>query len=350
MRCPECKSLNLPTSGFCGTCGLILVTLKSPQRRREDLVQERRRSEDRPEINCRFCDGKIREGAVRCMHCSQILDEEFVRKMMQRRRAQINYASWVAYILGLFVLLIFKPVGLLAIGAGLVLSIIYYALPVDPTDLGKTSIWSFIKKQVRLERVEVPIPAMRSRKLIFLGTPIIAALAGYMANYLLLQRPMNQILEENAAYRGMKVQTHYQYWVIPGVLVYDLRSLDDDLDPLHVHTAMLQYAFNKRQSEYDRVELHYRGKKKIWMDGNTFKRIGEEYGKKNFQYVLFDFTGTVKARDRNTRLDKVKDPNEALVQFHRIWYANEELSRLSRQKAEAAAAARAAALPLAAAR
>ena len=44
----------------------------------------------------------------------------------------MNYASWVAYLFGLGALLVFRPVGLLSIAPDLLLSIVYYAIPVEP--------------------------------------------------------------------------------------------------------------------------------------------------------------------------------------------------------------------------
>ena len=76
-----------------------------------------------------------------------------------------------------------------------------------------------IRRQLRMERVSIPIPAMRNKKLVFVGTPLIAALIGYSANLFLLQEPVNDILKQNAAFSGMKVSAHYEYWVIPGVVV-----------------------------------------------------------------------------------------------------------------------------------
>ena len=76
---------------------------------------------------------------------------------------------------------------------------------------------------------------MRNKKLVFVGTPLIAALIGYSANLFLLQQPMNDVLKQNAAFRGMKVSAHYEYWVVPGVVVYDLadaqRAPDADRRP-----------------------------------------------------------------------------------------------------------------------
>src|SRR5438045_9628526 len=174
MRCPECNSLNESAAAACTTCGLILIAAP-PKRRAEDFAQLRRRSKDNDSTQCPYCEGTILSRAVRGKHCSEVVDEEFYRERAQRTRARVNYASWVAYLLGLAALLVFRPVGLFSIAAGLLLSIAYYAIPVEPppspSSRSKRSFRAFLKRQLRLERVSVAIPAMRNNKLIFIGTP-----------------------------------------------------------------------------------------------------------------------------------------------------------------------------------
>ena len=132
MRCPECNSSNEPGAAACATCGLILF--KMPQKRRsEDFASQRRRSGDLDSTHCPFCEGTIASRAVRCRHCSEVVNDDYYRERAQRLRARVNYASWVAYIFGLAALLLFRPVGLFSIAAGLLLSIVYYAIPVDPS-------------------------------------------------------------------------------------------------------------------------------------------------------------------------------------------------------------------------
>ena len=69
---------------------------------------------------------------MRCRHCSEIVNDDYYRARAQRVRSRVNYASWIAYLFGLGALLVFRPVGLVSIGAGLLLSILYYAIPVEP--------------------------------------------------------------------------------------------------------------------------------------------------------------------------------------------------------------------------
>jgi hypothetical protein len=345
MRCPECHSLNEPGAAACATCGLILVKLPIKGRRAEDQAEQKRRQTDleahrRAEDlavqrrrtadaggKCEYCDGTISTKAVRCKHCGEILKADYYRERAQRLRARINYASWVAYIFGLGALLVFRPVGLVSIGAGLLLSIVYYAIPVEPPAAkGKrTPFVQILKRQLRLERVSVPIPNFKNRKLVFVGTPLIAALIGYSANVFLLQEPMNQVLKQNSAFAGMDVSAHYEYYIDPGVVVYDLKKISVHQTPIDVHTAFLEFAKKLRDKKYSRIELSYRGTTKFQIDGASFHKLGVEYAKRNFDYVLYTFPRLF--RSVSTPEPQTKSDHDALVDFHRRWYGEDQLTR-----------------------
>lgn len=329
MHCPECHSLNDTHNGACPACGLVLVNLQ-PKRRSEDFAEQRRRKNDQENANCPYCEGAIASTAVRCRHCSEIVDEEFYRARAQRVRARINYASWVAYLFGLGALLVFRPVGLVSIGTGLLLSILYYAIPVDPpatkANPDRPTLTRRLARQFKMERVSIPIPTLRKKKLVFIGTPLIAAIIGYSANLLLLQEPMNDVLHENAAFSGMKVSAHYKYWMVPGVVVYDLNELSFKQTPIDVHTAFLEFAKRMRQAKLDRVELSYRGTTKFAIDGAAFHRLGEEYAKRNFEYVLYTFPRLFHSVGHDTPATSNTE-RDALLQFHRHWYGEDQLTR-----------------------
>src|SRR5688500_9014394 len=179
MRCPECNAVNEASTSACANCGLLLLNMAPQKRRAEDFAVQKRRANDQSEAPCRFCGGPIPANAIRCKHCSEVLDEDFYRERALRLRARVNYASWVAYLFGLGALLVFKPVGIVSIAAGLLLPIAYYAIPVEPPSTPrnpkKSTIWEILKRQLKMERVSIPIPAFRTKRLIFVGTPLIAA-------------------------------------------------------------------------------------------------------------------------------------------------------------------------------
>jgi hypothetical protein len=344
MHCPECKSLVEPNAAACHSCGLILVKLaqpaataalaavaEAPKRRSEDYAGQKRRAADTESVRCQFCDGTISAKAIRCLHCSEIVNEEYYRERAHRTRQRINYASWVAYLFGLGALLIFRPVGLLSIATGLLLSILYYAIPVDPPatkkNKKKSSLIALLKRQLRMERVNIPIPTLRNKKLVLVGTPLVAALVGYSANLFLLQEPANQVLKESAAFNGMEVSAHYQYFVVPGVVVYDLRKISMRQTPIDVHTALLEFAKKLKEKRYSRVELSYKGTTKFSIDGDSFRRLGEEYSKKNYDYALYSFPKLLRPEDGSTKPSAGGSERDALMQFHKQWYGNDAMTR-----------------------
>jgi predicted nucleic acid-binding Zn ribbon protein len=329
MHCPECHASYEAGATVCNSCGLILLSAEAPKRRAEDFASQRRRAADLA-ISCQFCHGEIDGKAIRCKHCGEIVNEDYYRDRAKRLRARVNYASWVAYIFGLGALLVFRPVGLLSIAAGLLLSIAYYAIPVEPPQAitgKKQSLGARLRRQLKLERVAIPIPHLKNKKLIFVGTPLVAALIGYSANVFLLQEPMNQVLRENSAFSGMQVSTHYEYWVVPGVVVYDLRDLSLRQTPIDVHTAFLEFAKKLRDRRYRRVELSYHGISKFEIDGSAFHRLGEEYARRNFDFVLYRFPRLFRSTNGKAAIPQNESDRDALLQFHRQWYGSDQMTR-----------------------
>lgn len=330
MRCPECHALNEADAAACGTCGLLLLNA-TPKRRAEDLAVKRRRASDLESTECKFCGGAIPPKAVRCKHCSEVVDEDFYRERAQRLRSRVNYASWVLYLFGLGALLVFRPVGVLSIAAGLLLSIAYYAIPVEPPSSPKTKkrtrLGEIIRRQLKMERVSIPLPTLRNKKLVFVGTPLIAALIGYSVNLFLLQEPVNDILRNKAAFQGMEVSAHYQYFIVPGVVVYDLRTLSFRQTPLDVHTAFLEFAKQLKEKRYKRIELSYKGTKKFTIDGATFAKLGSEYSKRNFEYALYDFPRLFHPAAGTPPLENTNSNRDTLLEFHRRWYGDDQLTQ-----------------------
>ncbi|MGA8810586.1 MAG: hypothetical protein WB973_22160 [Thermoanaerobaculia bacterium] len=330
MRCPECNRPYEANATACGNCGLLLLKL-APHRRAADLATNKRRANDQM-APCKFCGSDILLSAIRCKHCSEIVNDDFYRERAQRNRSRINHASWVAYIFGLGALLVFRPVGLVSIAAGLLLSIAYYAIPVEPpaskrNPRPRLPFWQRVKQQVKLERIAIPIPNFPKRKLIFVGTPLIAAIVGYSANAILLQQPVDDVLRSNpAAFAGMNVSAHYEYYMVPGVVVYDLRTIGIRQTPIDVHTAFLEFAKKVKDNRYKRVELSYRGTTKFSIDGASFHKIGDEYAKRNFDYVLYTVPRLFH-REGSSDIKPIASDRDALLQFHRQWYGSDQLTR-----------------------
>jgi hypothetical protein len=325
MKCPECQVLNEPNATACAACGLLLVLLAAPKRRADDLFSQRRRASDTSKTTCALCRGEIDRDSVRCKHCGEIVDPEYRQRSWERRRANLNHASWVAYVFGLLALLVFRPVGIISIAAGLILSIAYYAIPLPSEPLEKPAGWRDrfrrIGKRFRSGKVALPLPAFRRKRLIFVGTPLVAALAGFLANFLLLQQPLDEVIEQNASFRGMDISAHYEYWIVPGVVVYDLKNLEPQHSPLHVQAAFLEYTRKLKELKVRRVELSHDGVQKFSLAGTDLRSIASDYEKRDFAKVLFDLPRLVKPKVETSGSHSTA--KDALIEFHRQWYLDD---------------------------
>jgi curved DNA-binding protein CbpA len=133
------------------------------------------------------------------------------------------------------------------------------------------------------------------------------------------------VLKQNAAFAGMEVSAHYQYFVVPGVIVYDLRELSVKQTPIDVHTAFLEFAKKVKDKRFSRVELSYRGTTKFQIDGASFQKLGVEYTKRNFDYVLYTFPQLFRSKNTVKPADG-KSERDALIEFHRRWYGQDQLT------------------------
>ena len=94
-----------------------------------------------------------------------------------------------------------------------------------------------------------------------------------------------------------------------------------------MHTAFLEFAKKLKEKRYQRVDLSYQGRPTFSIDGASFARLGEEYSKRNFDYVLYSFPRLFRAADGTVPLDPSAGKRDALLEFHRRWYGQDQLTR-----------------------
>ena len=290
MRCPECNAAREPDARACSACGLLFVTLAEPHRRAEDRVKQKRRAADAEMVECRACKGPVPKAAIRCRHCSEIIDPGYLARKARKRRKQVNAASWTAYLLGLVTLFIFRPVGMIAIGAGLMLSILYYLIPVeeelpfeDDDDVetegrsgGQRLRSSFrglgehLKRQFAFERFTLKVPHLPHLKVALVGTPLLAAALGLVTQHFLLQVPLSRAIEASNAFDGVDVSARYRYWIVPGVVVYDVEVGEGE----DASDAILALSRASADHEVGEVYVRVGDRAPVQIAGETFRRMG----------------------------------------------------------------------------
>lgn len=157
------------------------------------------------------------------------------------------------------------------------------------------------------------------------------ALAVASVNYVNLQRPLSQVLQEDSRNKGIEVFAHYKYFVVPGVLVYDLRAVQGTSSPIDVTRVLLQFAQRQQDRQFKSVELSYRGQDKFVLQGEYFRQLGHEYGKQNAAYTLRTLPEHVYRPDGKRAfgqwsgglLGVLARQMEDFGSWHRAWYIDE---------------------------
>jgi hypothetical protein len=126
---------------------------------------------------------------------------------------------------------------------------------------------------------------MSKLKIILIGCfLIIVVVLGI--NYLLLQKHMTYILENDKRNEGIKVFVHYKWFVNPTELKYDLRNISGKTSALDVNRVMFQFSEKIKDKKFNKVYLSYRGDDKLYLEGDYFQNMGKEYKFQNPIYTL----------------------------------------------------------------
>ncbi len=281
-RCPECGVARNAAASSCHACGLLFVNGGHPQRRESD----RRRASDLTKTTCSICRGTIEQDAQRCLHCGEIIDPEYRAARARQIRAQVNYASWIAYILGFLMLFVFRPVGVIAIIAGLLLSIAYYAIripDIEPDDEQEderdddsksyarkphhqSRLNRFLRRQFGIETIRLGSSNRKKMGLVVAGTPLLLVAIGWATNYSMLQIPIDQALTSDTESPLLDIAAHYEYFVLPGSVVLEIEELDE--------TQKAEEALTKIAQDFDGNEVEIRfGDNSVRLAGERFRGL-----------------------------------------------------------------------------
>lgn len=281
LKCPECHTLRRPDAGSCDECGLLFVGVQKSGRRKTD----RRRAEDARFRECPACLSENDEHALKCRYCGEVLDARYRAIRARRIRSQINYASWVAYILGVVSLFIFKPVGFVAIGAGLILSIAYYAIRVeDPLDdesgddreaePAPAGLVDRIKRQLGFEEVTLRHPRYPGLRTVVMGTPLLIAAVGYLFNYSVIAAPTNDAVSSVAKMANIEISASYPKWFSQDELVLDFDPASVP-DATALRRSLVELSKMMQDEKSKRVVVNW-GDESFALSGKLFRRLGTD--------------------------------------------------------------------------
>lgn len=121
------------------------------------------------------------------------------------------------------------------------------------------------------------------------GIIILAMSLVFCINYYQLQSVLNSIAESDTRNKGIDVSVHYKSYIIPSILIYDIKFVSLDNSMADVFRMFLQFADKMQSRKIEIVELCYKGKAKFKIKGIYFHTLGKEYSSQNQIYTIRTF-------------------------------------------------------------
>lgn len=125
---------------------------------------------------------------------------------------------------------------------------------------------------------------MNKNRFIILISAIVLTI--YAVNYLTLNTYLQSILKDDSRNKTLAISTSYQYYINPKTIVLDVKSVDDDNSLSDILRSLFQLAEKLKERDFDKVILASSGKQKFYIDGEHFKKIGQEHEYQNPVYTL----------------------------------------------------------------
>jgi len=106
---------------------------------------------------------------------------------------------------------------------------------------------------------------------------IASVISIYLFNYTSLQKKMNDSISSVTLYDDdMCVSVHYKNYIFKDVLIYNLKNPNNEIHELGVIKAILLFSGKLKDDVFSTVYIQYNGVNKFYIDGKTFKKIGEK--------------------------------------------------------------------------
>ena len=167
------------------------------------------------------------------------------------------------------------------------------------------------------------------KKIVIISIFLVASVVGlFTVNYLMLGKPMKDVLKSDPRNSEIHITAHYKYYLIPSVLVLDVKEVSSEKSLADVFRVLLQYASEIQKMEFETVNLSSKGKTKFILKGSYFRELGEEYGFQNPVYTMRTFPENVYALDgakafpswTGGLIGVAGKQMEDFAEFHKQWY------------------------------
>jgi hypothetical protein len=179
-----------------------------------------------------------------------------------------------------------------------------------------------------LTQPTVVINNNRNRLYIAFATILVVIIIIYGVNYIQLQSYMDKVIKDDIRNQEINVSVHYENYVNPQILIYDLKSVSNNNSMADVFRVFLQFSDSVKEKKFETVIIAYNGIAKFKLGGDYFNTIGKEYLFQNPVYTIRTFPEHLKKADGSQAyahwtggmLGVLQKQMDDFNNFHRQWY------------------------------
>ena len=155
----------------------------------------------------------------------------------------------------------------------------------------------------------------------------------FSINFFSVQRTVSNVLDSDPRNSGISVSAHYDYWLDPSDIVFDLTSVSGNSSEADVMRVLFQFSGKMKDRNFNRVYLSFRGRPKFFLDGEYFHELGSQVDVENPTFLVRTFPEHVKTLTGESAFGEwtggligvVGKQMEDFNQFNRDWYLNDLL-------------------------
>jgi hypothetical protein len=114
----------------------------------------------------------------------------------------------------------------------------------------------------------------------------IALLTIWLFNIMLVGRPLQVAMLRDNRNAGVRASAHFQHFLNPAVLVFDLKGISGSNSRLDVLRVFLLFAEQEKSRAFSAVQLECQGHARYVLKGAYFRQLGREYQGQNPVYTI----------------------------------------------------------------
>lgn len=150
----------------------------------------------------------------------------------------------------------------------------------------------------------------------------------FSINYYFLKLPFSSVIDAESRNKGINADIHYQYYVVPSTLVFNIKDISGEKSPADVFRVFLQFSAKLKDRNFEKIVLANKGKEKFYLSGEYFRTLGQEFGTQNPIYTIRTFPENLYKPDGTKAfgswsgglLGVVKEQMNDFLEFHKQWY------------------------------